>query len=187
MSHQSEYLQVKESERLYIRPISINDLTSWQEFTSSNKALQYFPEEFKTNPNAANEWIEKQLKRYRDKTFGLLSLIEKSSGEYVGQCGLLMRSEFEPNMLEIGYSLLPNHWGNGYATEAAQFFRDYAFENGLMDEIISLINPLNLPSQKVALNNGMKHVENVDFYNMEHMLFRITLKEWMVLKNKGQL
>lgn len=126
----------------------------------------------------AKTWIDGQLKRYREGTFGLMSLIEKSSGAYVGQCGLLMRLEFEPNLLEIGYSLIPQHWGKGYASEAAQFFRDYVFKNNLKDQVISLINPLNTPSQKVAQRNGMTILKTVKFYDMDHLMFGIDRNTW---------
>ena len=178
MNHQSKYLQVKETKRLYIRPIGIKDIKAWVSFIDNSEALKYFPEEFRTNPNAASDWIDGQLKRYREGTYGLMSLIEKSNGAYVGQCGLLMRLEFEPNLLEIGYSLIPDHWGKGYATEASQFFRDYAFKNQLSDRVISLINPLNLPSQKVALRNGMTNIDTVKFYKMDHFMFSIDRETW---------
>lgn len=178
MTDQSAYLQPKESARLYLRPLSFNDIDAWREFTADEEALRYFPEEFRLNPNGAEDWIEKQIDRYRANTFGLLALIEKQSGAFVGQCGLLLRSEFDKPELEVGYSLIRRFWGKGYAIEAARFCRDYAFKNDLSNSIISLINPENLPSIKVAETNGMVNKGLVKFYDMDHGFFQISKNDW---------
>ncbi|MCB0738948.1 MAG: GNAT family N-acetyltransferase [Bacteroidetes bacterium] len=181
---QSQYLQIKETERLYLRPLQMADIEDWQAFCKDSIATQYFPSEFTANPNMAKDWVEKQLARYRDGTFGMLALIEKETGAYVGQCGLLTRLEFEPNELEVGYSLIREFWGKGYASEAAQYLRDYAFKHNLKHEITSMINPENKPSINVALKNGMTDTGLVDFFGMKHHRFCITRDEWE--KNKAE-
>ena len=47
--------------------------------------------------------------------------------------------------IEIGYWLLPQYWGKGYAKEAAAAFRDYGFQALRMNKLISLINPTIQP------------------------------------------
>lgn len=171
-------MQPKETARLYARPLSFKDVDTWKEFTEDAIALEYFPDEFRLNPNGAHDWIEKQIDRYKAETFGLLALIEKESGAFVGQCGLLLRSEFEKPELEIGYSLIRRFWGKGYAIESARFFKEYVFKNDLSPTVISLINPENQPSIKVAEANGMVNKGVVQFYNMDHCFFEIAKTAW---------
>ena len=58
-------------------------------------------------------------------------------------------------------------------------FRDYGFENSVAESLISIIHPLNEPSQKVALRNGMRLVDSrAIFREKEYYLYRITRKEW---------
>jgi RimJ/RimL family protein N-acetyltransferase len=57
-------------------------------------------------------------------------------------------------------------------------FRDFAFDVLSYDEIISIIHPGNYNSQKVALNNGMKHIGNATFRNIEVYIFRINRTQW---------
>jgi RimJ/RimL family protein N-acetyltransferase len=58
---------------------------------------------------------------------------------------------------ELGWTLLPEHRGRGYATEAARAVRD-AFQGG---RLVSLITPANLPSRRVAERLGARRTEAV--------------------------
>jgi RimJ/RimL family protein N-acetyltransferase len=55
---------------------------------------------------------------------------------------------------ELGWGLLPAHWGHGYATEAAAAIRDWANERPNIDQLVSLISPDNVRSQRVAERLG---------------------------------
>jgi len=57
------------------------------------------------------------------------ALIDKKTNLLVGQCGLLIQSVQNIERLEIGYSILPEYWYNGYASESAIKCKNYAFEN----------------------------------------------------------
>lgn len=57
--------------------------------------------------------------------------------------------------------------GNGYASEAANFFRTYAQEQFPEKRIISIIHPQNQSSKNVALRNDMKHWENIIWHGMD--------------------
>ncbi len=130
--------------------------------------------------------IDVTIKRYADNRLGLQALIDKQTGAFIGQCGILIQEVNGINEIEVGYHLLRKHWGKGYASEAAQMFRDYGFENKVADSLISIIHPLNFPSKNVALRNGMRMVaRGIGFIGKQYDLFRITRKfEWEELKSK---
>ena len=78
-------------------------------------------------------------------------------------------------VLEIGYLLQRAHWHRGYAIEAARACKAYAFAALDAPAVCSIIRDTNLPSQRVALRNGMvptdtwvKHYRGVD---MPHILY----------------
>lgn len=72
---------------------------------------------------------------------------------------------------EIGWHFHPAHWGNSYATEAAQAVLTYAFESGL-PRIIAVTNPANTPSQRVCTRIGLAHAGQTDkYYNARCELF----------------
>lgn len=149
------YLTPKQTERLIIRPLTWDDAEPWKAFLADEVCTKYFPKEFVEGENASELWIESQLNRYEDERFGLMALIDKKSKKMVGQCGLLHQFINGTDELEIGYHLFREFHGNGYATEAAQFFKELGFYFTEVPSIISLIHPDNKPSQAVATRNGM--------------------------------
>ena len=80
---------------------------------------------------------------------------------------------------EIGYLVHRRYWRQGYASEAAAAVRDYAF--GVLEKnlVISLIRPINIPSQGVARKLGMQPEPRlVQFHDLEHMVWRLTREAW---------
>jgi len=84
--------------------------------------------------------------------------------------------------MEVGYSILPEYWRKGYATEAARKCRDYAFEQGYTDSLISIIHPDNINSKQVAMRNGMQLYKHTSYKTMQVDVFRILKDEWLALK-----
>lgn len=171
-----------ETERLHIRRLTMDDLDDWMKFVKGKDSLNFFPLMSATVEDG-KKWIEFQLVRYEKFGYGLMALIEKVSGEFVGQCGLLNQEVEGLSEIEIGYHILPCFRGKGYASEAAITFKKLAFEKGITDSVISIINPENTASIKVAENNGMK----VDFISdtfklvegIPHCVYRITKEEFL--------
>lgn len=123
------------------------------------------------------EWLDRQISRYQKWGFGLWAVILKETDEMIGQCGLTMQPWKEAKVMEIGYLFNRHHWRKGYATEAAKACKKYAFESLKTDEVCSIIRDTNIPSQKVAIRNGMtikdswtKHYRGID---MPHHLYSV--------------
>ena len=167
------------SERLITRKLTKDDVDIWTTFFEDKDCAHFFPTMGLPNAKARAEyWIEKQLLRYEENRFGLQALINKQSGEFVGQCGLLLQEVDNEPVLEIGYSLLKLHWHKGYATEAAKLFKDYAFETNFSNELVSIIDTKNISSQKVAAQNGMTNLKQTRFWDMDVFIFGISKTEW---------
>jgi RimJ/RimL family protein N-acetyltransferase len=102
-------------------------------------------EHLETPQEQCNTWFERAFTRISNGLGGLNALVHKQTNELVGQCGLLVQVVDDETRLEVGYSILPQYWKQGYATEAAIRCRDYAFENELTDSLISIIHVENTP------------------------------------------
>ena len=106
------------------------------------------------------------------------ALIDKQTGNFIGQAGLLIQTVQDEERLEIGYSILPKYWGKGYAQEAAIKCRDFCFKNELRDTIISMMHVDNIASEIVAFKNGMTFEKQVDDYKV----FSISRAQWLKSK-----
>ena len=87
--------------------------------------------------------------------FGMFSVIEKTSGLFVGQAGP-WQPEGWPGT-EVGYAFHPDGRGKGYAVEACTAAIDWAFEALGWEEVIQSIPPANIASQKVAERLGARN------------------------------
>lgn len=92
--------------------------------------------------------------------YGYWAVEERGSGRFAGCVGL-WRSAGWPE-LELGYWLLPEMFGKGYATEAAAAARDFAFEVVGAQSLVSYIDPGNEPSKRVAERLGARFEEVIE-------------------------
>jgi RimJ/RimL family protein N-acetyltransferase len=107
--------------------------------------------------------------RYENDLGGMNVLIDKKTNRLVGQCGLLIQTIENIVRLEIGYSILPEFWNKGFASESAAKCKDYAFEHNFANSLISMVHVDNISSEKVALKNGMTFEKQLNSFN----IFRI--------------
>jgi len=88
-------------------------------------------------------------------TYDLWPVVEKETGAVIGHCGLLDKEVEGREEIELTYVLAKAAWGKGYATEIACALRDHAFGAMGLSRLISLIEPDNAASERVATKVGM--------------------------------
>jgi RimJ/RimL family protein N-acetyltransferase len=163
----------QETERLYFREVMPADVDQWMPFFTDPRTHLYWPEGRGKPEEECKKWYEKQHYRHLNDLGGMNALIEKASGALVGHAGLLVQEVDGQTELEVAYSLLPAYWHRGYAIEAAMKCKAFAFAMDFAPSLISIISITNLPSQKVAVKNGM-HIEKQTVYKgIPVYIFRI--------------
>jgi len=172
-------LNGQESKRLWFRQVSELHVQEWLTFFENPITSQFWIANKDLPEIDCREWYRKQRTRYQNDLGGMNALINKITGKLVGHAGLLVQEVNGIQELEVAYSLVPEFWHQGYATEAAKKCKDYAFQNDFSPSLISIISLTNLPSEAVARKNGMV----VDFetcYNENRVnIFRIQ-KDWWI-------
>jgi [ribosomal protein S5]-alanine N-acetyltransferase len=167
-----------ETDRLIFREIQKSNFKEWLKFFQDPTTSIHWIEEKKSPEEECNAWYQKQFWRYKNEMGGMNALIEKASGKLIGHCGLLVQTVDDHTELEIGYSLLSEFWGKGYASEAAIMCRDYTFQNDLSESLISIISLANIPSQNVAMKNGMVIEKETNYKANRVYIFRINKRDW---------
>lgn len=173
MEHQENFSL--KTERLYLREMGQADFPALCTILKDPEVMYAYEHGF--SDEEVQQWLQRQIKRYETYGFGLWAVVEQSSGQMIGQCGLTMQDCNGTEVLEIGYLFQKAAWHKGYATEAASACKAYAFEQLKAEEVFSIIRNNNQPSQKVACKNGMtvcgeltKHYYGMD---MPHLIFSI--------------
>ncbi len=121
----------------------------------------------------ARAMIEEAVRGWTTEGVGPFVIETAATGrEVVGQAGLMIfdtrgwtastwadaGTHAQP---ELGWALMPAHWGRGYATEAAAAIRRWAYEVRGIDRLVSLIAPDNIRSQRVAQRLGAVAAEAI--------------------------
>ncbi len=168
---------IPETKRLYLREMTHSDLPALCLILQDDATMYAYEGAF--SDAEAREWLDRQRSRYQAWGFGLWAVILKETDEMIGQCGLTMQPWKDTQVLEIGYLLNRAYWHQGYATEAAEACKKYAFETLDAAEVCSIIRDTNLPSQQVALRLGMmktdtwiKHYRGVDMPHYRYLIRR---------------
>lgn len=144
---------ILETERLYLREICQADIESLCKILQDEETMYAYEGAF--SDQEVQEWLDRQIARYRKWNFGLWAVILKETDEMIGQCGLTMQPWKDNEVLEIGYLFKRAYWHKGYAFESAKACKKYAFEILNAREVCSIIRDTNIASQNVAIRNGM--------------------------------
>ncbi|MFU7527124.1 GNAT family N-acetyltransferase [Qipengyuania sp. ASV99] len=110
---------------------------------------------------------DRLLSYRRDHGHTFWAAIRKEDGHLLGFCGLKRSNQAGGpiGMMEIGWRLREDAWGQGYAKEGAQAALALGFDRFGADEIIALTVAGNTPSWGLMLRLGMKRREDLDFAN----------------------
>jgi RimJ/RimL family protein N-acetyltransferase len=141
-----------ETRRLILRTPVREDFEGWAAFAADPEAMRHLggvqPREvaWRRFTSMAGAWVM--------QGFAMFAVIEKSSQRWIGRLGPWMPEGWPGS--EIGWSLLPDAWGKGYATEGATAAAHWAFETLGWREMIHTIEPDNLASQAVARKLGSR-------------------------------
>jgi RimJ/RimL family protein N-acetyltransferase len=160
-----------QTQRLSLREFEAEDLDALATILSDPETMRYYPAQFDRADVA--DWIQRNRTRYANDGYGLWAMILNSTGELVGDCGLVRQNIDGVDEIEIGYHVRRDLWGQGFASEAAQACRDYGFSTFGVDRLISLIRPENLASRRVAEKNGMTVWKEVTRANLLHYVYAI--------------
>jgi ribosomal-protein-alanine N-acetyltransferase len=157
------------TERLILRPLTLDDTDALLAIWGDAETMRYYPSTLNREQMAAR--IEAQIARYATGT-GQLAVLLKETGELIGGCGPVWHEVDGVQELEVGYHIRRDHWGRGYAPEAARAVLDYAHAELQKYNCISLIRVENYPSRRAAEKNGAVLEKIVHWRGYDHCVYR---------------
>lgn len=128
--------------------------------------------------NRMDAWrnMATMIGHWHPRGYGHWAVIEKASRRSIGRIGF-MNPEGWPGF-ELGWTLARAAQGKGYATEGARRALEYAFTEMNRDHVISLINPLNAASIRVAERLGEKVEGRTELADTEVLIYGIDRDTW---------
>ena len=142
-----------ETERLILREMTPDDFDALYSVLADSDIMKHYPYTF--DEKRVQNWINKNIERYRIFGFGLWAVCIKPSEKMIGDCGLTMQNingEIRP---EIGYHIAKAYQRQGYAKEAAAAFCDLTFKITPFNEVYSCMKSENIASCATAKSIGM--------------------------------
>ena len=177
---------VLETERLLLRVFCPGDLDAFAEIEADPEVMRFYP----SGPRP-REWAERGV-RYFIRTqerhgFSPWAVIHKADGCFIGYCGLVPQIIDAQEEVEVGYKLARAYWGMGLAMEAARACRDWGFTHLPVPRLVSIIDPANAASIRVAQKNGMQHEKDADYDGKTCRIYTVRREEWEQAERNGTL
>ena len=168
---------ILQTERLFLREMTAEDFSALYAVLADADIMQHYPYVF--DKARVENWIARNIERYRIFGFGLWAVCLRETGEMIGDAGLTMQTINSRIKPEIGYHIRKDQQRKGYAKEAAAAIRDWTFINTPFCTIYSYMKHTNLPSMRTAASWGCRFVEEyTDAANEITVVYAITRAEW---------
>lgn len=189
-----------ETERLYLRRLNQTDLKYFIGIHSDPEVARYIGAGNPRPQSETEQWFRDIQDSYENASLGQLTVVRKSDGARIGRCGLsdaalektetpgrLRRGWFfsahvpeyvdVDHLPELGYTFGKDHWGKGYATEAARSVYQYARDYLSYPKIMSVIHPDNHGSKAVAAKFAVDYVDVVELAGREFERYHWSLSK----------
>lgn len=176
-----------ETARLRLRRWRESDAEPFAALNGDPRVMEHFPALLSA---AECAFVLEQIEAgFEANGFGIWALEELDGGRFVGLTGLSVppfAAPFTP-AVEVGWRLVAEAWGHGYATEAANAALAFGFEQVGLAQIVSFTSATNLRSIAVMERLGMHRDPDEDFEHPQiesghrlarHVLYRLDGDEW---------
>lgn len=149
-------MRVLETDRLSIRRMSSNDAAFMLRLLNEPSWLQFIGDRgVRTLDEARAYIINGPVAMYARLGFGFFIVELKESETPIGICGLAKRDHLDD--VDIGYALVPEHWAQGYAYEAASAVLAYGIDVLGLKRIIAITSPDNDRSGRLLEKMGFRY------------------------------
>jgi RimJ/RimL family protein N-acetyltransferase len=161
---------VCETERLSIRQFNTNDTVFIIRLLNEESFIRNIADkQVRTNTDAINYLNNGPISSYEVYGFGLNLVLLKDTGTPIGMCGLLKREELDHP--DIGYALLPEFCGKGYANEAASSILKEEMATHNLNTVLAVTLPNNLSSNILLKNLGFSLKGTVELYDTQNNFY----------------
>lgn len=165
-----------ETERLLLRPFRADDLDAYAAMCADPDVMRYLGDGQPLNREDAWRQMASFIGHWSLRGFGMWAVEERGTGALVGRVGLHYPEGWPGR--EVGWTLAREHWGKGYAFEAAAASLDHAFRALEWPRAISVIDPENYRSIRVAERLGERFDREIELRGRRTLVYSIDRDDW---------
>jgi RimJ/RimL family protein N-acetyltransferase len=166
-----------ETGRLLLRQPRAEDAPGLLEAFADPEAMRFIGDGSTTDLAGAEQAVDRWLERWDAWGIGMFVVEHREDARVLGRAGFLRWDpetwEVGGSETELGWGLAREYWGHGYATEAAFALRDWALGERGLARLISLIQPENVRSIRVAEKLGERYERDVEVRGMPTRLYSL--------------
>lgn len=157
--------------RLVLRPFTNDDLDPLVTLLHGSDVLRYFPDTTPPTYAQVQRMLNRIQQHWADHGFGLWAVTSAATRALIGRCGIAVI----PDTGEVEFDVLfgADFWGQGFATEAGQACLRYAVAHIHAHEIVGIVHPDNLASQRVLEKLGLIRGIRTNYFGMECFRYAI--------------
>ena len=171
-----------ETERLRFRMLREDDFATYETWCANIDIMRYLGGKTFDRIEAWRH-MAYLVGHWALKGYGYYAVEEKSTGRLVGRVGFTNCAGWPD--FELGWTIVPEFQGKGYATEGATMLMRYAFEELDRPHVVSLIHPDNTPSRRVAEKLGETIEGETVVMGMPVHIHGITREAWWANNKEG--
>ena len=170
--------------RLRLEPFDDHHFDGLQAMNRLPEVMRYLSGQPET-PEQTRAGIALVKERWTRFGFSWWAFIERESARLVG-AGCIQHLGRDPaNPHEIGWRLVPDKWGQGLASEAAQAMAAFACDTLQAPLLVAVCKPDNTDSAKVMARLGMRYRGEENWYGSPHAAWEITRAEWHAARQEA--
>ena len=154
---------VLETERLILRPLSIDDLDAVYKWASDPRVNKYMIYPLYKSKDDGVEWLNTLYEDDDKKDFGF---VLKETGELIGSGGIYYHSDID--VWSIGYNLSYDYWNRGLVTEAMTKIIEWARQSFTVHVVAATFAIGNIGSQRVMEKLGMTFYEDTEYSKLDN-------------------
>lgn len=165
-------MKILETERMLLANASFDDSRFFRELMNSPNWIEFIGDRGIRNDQDAAKYIEDSLiTSYAENGFGLYKMCLKDSGRPIGICGFIKRTYLDNP--DIGFAILPQYEGKGYAYEAAMATMAFGKSQLKLKKILAVTTEKNRKSRKLLSKIGLIEIGKIkpDNGETEFLLF----------------
>jgi [ribosomal protein S5]-alanine N-acetyltransferase len=162
------------TKRLLLRPFGEADIYPFYDICSNPNVMRYIGNGSLPTLEDIEQSIRRWIAQYKDEGYSLQALVYQKTNALMGFCGFLNQEINGQLSVELGYRLGEAYWGKGFATEAASAMRDHGFHTLQLKKLISVIQPANNASCRVAEKLGLTLLGEYEHQGQPVLIYQLT-------------